>query len=227
MILIVKYLQYTLMLMERRNLMNLEEKVTRLLDITEIQQVLNRYVYMLTTMDFEHIFDVCFAQNREDVSIQASDSGVYIGKEHVRDRFFGKFMGMLKTVPGAFTMHFTTNPVIEIAEDGQKARSVCPSPGCATDPQHKDALWIWGTFIDDYIKEDGHWKILHHAFVPFFRTPYDKGWTKQAIGTQLSKISNGMNDGPSEFWNPYDMAKSGDELFCTLPTVESLKEMDF
>ena len=206
---------------------DLEARIAYLEDINAIQQLLNRYVVMLTTMDFEHIFEECFAQSRDDVSIQASDSGIYIGKEHVKERFFGKFMGMLKTIPGAFTMHFTTNPVIEISEDGLKARSVAPSPGCATDPQSKDALWIWGIFLDDYIKEKCEWKILHHAFVPFFRTPYDKGWTKQAIGTQLSKISGNMADGPSTFWNPYDTEKSGDELWETIPSVRELKNMDF
>ena len=140
---------------------DLEKRLTRLEDITEIQQLLNRYVYMLVTMDFEHIYDECFSQTREDVSIQASDSGVYIGGEHIKERFFGKFMEFIKTVPGAFTMHLTCNPVIEISEDGLRARSVAPSPGCATDPQVREALWIWGTFMDDYIKENGSWRILH------------------------------------------------------------------
>lgn len=206
---------------------NLEKRIAYLEDMTAIQQLLNRYVYELYTMDFEHMYEDCFSKTREDVSIQASDSGVYIGGEHVEERFFGKFMGMLKTVPGAFTMHLTTNPVIEINEDRTYARSVAPSPGCATDPQFKDSLWIWGTFLDDYIRENGEWKILHHAFVPLFRTPYDKGWTVQAVGTQLSKISGKMADGPSQYWNPYDMLKAGDELWATLPTVRDLKDMDF
>lgn len=206
---------------------DLETRIAYLEDVTAIEQLLNRYVYELMTMDFDHMYEDCFSKTREDVSIQASDSGVYIGGEHIEERFFGKFMGMLKTVPGAFTMHFTCNPVIEVNEDRTYARSVAPSPGCATDPQHKDSLWIWGTFLDDYIRENGEWKILHHAFVPLFRTPYDKGWTVQAVGTQLSKISGDMADGPSQYWNPYDMLKAGDEIWATLPTVRDLKNMDF
>ncbi len=205
----------------------LEERIAYLEDVTAIEQLLNRYVFQLMTMDYEHMYEDIFSKTREDVSIQASDSGVYIGGEHIEERFFGKFMGMLKQVPGAFTMHFTCNPVIEVSEDRKYARSVAPSPGCATDPQHKDSLWIWGTFLDDYIREDGKWRILHHAFVPLFRTPYDKGWTVQAVGTQLSKISGNMADGPSQYWNPYDMLKAGDELWATLPTVRDLKNMDF
>ncbi len=205
----------------------LEKRIGRLEDIQQIEQLLHRYVYMLVTMDFDHIFDACFAQERPDVSIQASDSGVYIGAEHIKERFFGKFMGFIKTVPGAFTMHLTCGPVIEIAPDGTRARSVALSPGCATDPQDREALWIWGTFADDYIKENGVWRILHHAFIPLFRTPYDKGWTQLAVGTQLSKVSGEMADGPSQFWNPYSMDKSGDALWATVPTIDQLKEMDF
>lgn len=206
---------------------NLEKRLARLADMQEIEQLFNRYVYMLVTMDFDNIYDACFSQTRSDVSIQASDSGVYIGGEHIKERFFGKFMNFIKTVPGAFTMHLASNLTIEISEDGTKARSVALSPGCATDPQNREALWIWGTFRDDYIKENGEWRILHHAFVPLFRTPYTEGWTNLAVGTQLSKVSGNMADGPSQYWNPYTMEKKGDELFATVPTLQELKNMDF
>lgn len=206
---------------------DLEKRLAHLEDVQEIEQLFNRYVYMLVTMDFDNIYDECFSQTRSDVSIQASDSGVYIGGEHIKERFFGKFMNFIKTVPGAFTMHLASNLTIEVSEDGTKARSVALSPGCATDPQNREALWIWGTFRDDYIKENGEWRILHHAFVPLFRSPYDKGWTNLAVGTQLSKVSGNMADGPSQYWNPYTMEKKGDELFATLPTVKDLKQMDF
>lgn len=206
---------------------DLEKRLAHLVDVQEIEQLFNRYVYMLVTMDFDNIYDECFSQTRSDVSIQASDSGVYIGGEHIKERFFGKFMNFIKTVPGAFTMHLASNLTIEVSEDGTKARSVALSPGCATDPQNREALWIWGTFRDDYIKENGEWRILHHAFVPLFRSPYDKGWTNLAVGTQLSKVSGNMADGPSQYWNPYTMEKKGDELFATLPTVKDLKQMDF
>ena len=204
----------------------LEQRIGHLEDLAEIEQLLNKYIYMLTTMDFDHIFDECFSQTREDVSIQASDSGVYIDREHIKERFFAKFMGYLKEVPGAFTMHLACNPVIEISPDRTMAHSVALSPGCATDPQVRDSLWIWGTFTDDYIRENGHWRILHHAFIPLFRTPYDKGWTKQAVGTQLSKVSGNMADAPSQYWNPYDISKTGDELWATLPDISALKHFD-
>lgn len=53
-----------------------------------------------------------------------------------------------------------------------------------------------------------------------------KAGSKQAVGTQLSKVSGEMADGPSQFWNPYDLSKSGDELWATLPDINSLKNFD-
>jgi len=205
----------------------MEKKLLWTIDVMEIQQLFNKYIYLLTTMDFQNIYGECFSQTRDDVSIQASDSGVYVGGEHIQDRFFMKFMGFLKQVPGAFTMHIGCNPVIEVSEDRKTAKSVTLSPGCATDPQNREALWIWGTFKDDYIRENEEWKILHHAFIPLFRAPYDKGWVKQPVGTELSKVSGEMADGPSEYWNPYDPQKRGDELWATLPTLDDLKKLDF
>ena len=36
---------------------NLENRIRRLEDLAEIEQLLNKYIYMLTTMDFDNIFD--------------------------------------------------------------------------------------------------------------------------------------------------------------------------
>ena len=64
--------------------------------------------------------------------------------------------------------------------------------------------------------------------MPSFRCSgrHDKGWTKQAVGTQLSKLSGNMADGPSQFWNPYDINKAGDALWATLPDIDALKKFE-
>ena len=43
----------------------LEQRIGHLEDLAEIEQLLNKYIYMLTTMDFDHIFDECFSQTRK------------------------------------------------------------------------------------------------------------------------------------------------------------------
>ena len=41
----------------------LKRRIAHLEDLSEIEQLLNKYVYMLTTMDFDHIFDECFPRH--------------------------------------------------------------------------------------------------------------------------------------------------------------------
>lgn len=196
--------------------MNLEElsaKISRMEDLEAIKKLQNTYQYYLFKEDYEKIAANMFSETMPDVSIEASDSGIYRGKEGI-NRFFHKFMGFLKVTRGAFTMHMALGPVIEIAEDGKTAKGIWFSPGCATDPKGLHALWIWGVYVNDYVKENGKWKFWHVSFVPFFRTPYDKGWIKEPIGTSLS---TGMEDAPPSRWNPYDVSKTAEELFAHLP----------
>jgi hypothetical protein len=105
-------------------------------------------------------------------------------------------------------MHLACDPVIEVAADGKTAKSVWLSPGCAGDK------WIWGTYIVDYIKEDGEWRLWHVNFCPLFRTKYHKGWMEEPVGGSLSSP---LQDAPPTRWNPYSKDKMGQELFYHLP----------
>ena len=76
----------------------------------------------------------------------------------------------------------------------------------------------------DYVKEDGEWKFWHMIFSSFFRTPYDKGWSKVPVSGTLS---TGREDRPPSRWNPYDKIKKGPELFHHLPDApEPYHSMD-
>jgi len=189
--------------------MNLEElyaKVKHLEELEEIKKLQRKYQYWLFKQDYEKIVERCFAQKTPGVRMEASDSGVYKGNDGIK-RFFLETMGALREQPGAFTMHLAVGPVIEIAKDGKTARGIWFSPGCG------GTLWVWGVYMVDYVKEDGKWKFWHVIFSPFFRTPYDKGWSEVPVSGTLK---TGKEDGPPSRWNPYDKTKKGQELFCHL-----------
>ena len=188
------------------NLKELNERVKRLEEMEEIKKLQRKYQYWLFKQDYEKIVERCFARKTPGVRMEASDSGVFRGQEGVH-RFFFQVVGMLRQRPGAFTMHVAVSPIIEIAGDGKTAKSVWFSPGCAGN------LWVWGVYMVDYVKEDGEWKFWHMIFSPFFRTPYDKGWTEVPIAGTLNM---GLQDGPPSRWNPYDRTKKGPELFSHL-----------
>jgi len=39
------------------------------------------------------------------------------------------------------------------------------------------ALWVWGTYGEDFIKEDGRWKIRNHHVYLQIITPFHVPWT--------------------------------------------------
>ena len=195
----------------------LETRIKHLEDLEEIKKLQRKYQYWLFKQDYEKIVERCFARKTPGIRMEASDSGVYRESQGIR-RFFFETVGSLKDRPGGFTMHMAVGPVIEIARDGKTAKSIWFSPGCAGDK------WIWGVYMVDYVKEDGEWKFWHMIFSPFFRTPYDKGWSKVPVeGT----LKTGLEDGPPSRWNPYDKTKKGSELFQHLPDApEPYESMD-
>ena len=186
----------------------LEAKVMTLEDQLEIQKLMSKYSYWLFTQKFDQIKSFCWSK-APDISIEASDSGLFIGQESVM-RFFSSdgVVGAVEKMKGIFTLHIACDPIIDIAPDGKSAKSVWLSPGCTS------SMWIWGVFVTDYIKEDGQWKMWHSNFSPLFRTKYDMGWIKEPISASMKSE---LADAPPTRWNPYNKEKTGKEQFGHLP----------
>jgi hypothetical protein len=194
----------------------LAKKVQYLIDLEEIKKLQCKYQYWLFKQDYDKVIE-CFAEKTPGVRMEASDSGVFRGREGVK-RFFTKVVALQKSRPGGFTMHLAAGPVIEVAGDGKTAQSIWFSPGCTA------RLWVWGVYMVDYVKEGGVWKFWHMVFSPFFRTPYDKGWMVEPVSGTLK---SGFEDDPPSRWNPYDKSKTGPELFSHLPDApEPYKSME-
>jgi len=84
---------------------------------------------------------------------------------------------------GYAPFHLMCNPVIEVAKDGQTAQAVFVAVGLVArkDPETGKpmALWEWNRYSDDFIKEDGKWKIWHHHLYPLFRWFVNGNWEDQ------------------------------------------------
>ncbi len=75
--------------------------------------------------------------------------------------------------------HTLATPVIEVAKDGKTAKGVWMSPGheARVLGGRLTALWVWGTYGEDFIKEDGRWKIRNHHVYLNIITPFEVPWT--------------------------------------------------
>jgi hypothetical protein len=193
----------------------LAARVQRLEDNAAIQKVQAKYAHYLFTQDYDKIFSETFAQERDDVSVEFSDSGVYRGPESIRALYAG--FNVTREIPGFFIMHMLVNPYIEIAADGQSARSHWLSPGATG--SNSSAGWVFGPYYIDYVKEDGEWRILHSNLAPIFRNAYDVSWAAATDNGTVRGVLPVDADEPSTLYRPYHEVKRETDIFRNHPNL--------
>ncbi len=190
-------------------------RVQRLEDLLEIQKLQSKYAHYLFTQQFERVFAECFAKNLADVSVEFSDSGVYRGAGSVRSLY--QAFEATRNIPGFFILHMMVNPYIEVARDGQSARSHWLSPGAAG--SDKSATWIWGPCYVDYVKEEGAWRIAHTNLAPLFRNRYETSWAEAKDHGSVRGPLAVQPDEPSTLYRPYSEVKQGRDIFQHHPRL--------
>jgi len=186
-------------------MLKLEHELERTKAVTEIMNVMGRYecVHKAVTM---YLTPETFALTKDDVSMEVSDWGVFVGPKAVKFQF-EKMMQEERC--GTMFDHYITTPVIEVAGDGQTARAIFYSPGHETqitEEGGRKAFWTWGSYSADFIKEDdGKWKIWHLKWWRTFRNDYYKSWADDWKNIMTGPAHD--NDWPTEpitFFHPYD-----------------------
>ena len=97
-------------------------------------------------------------------------------------------------VKGLLLDHFQLQDVITVAPDGQTAKG--RFRGLLAGGWHDDVLhekpnevpqqfWESGIYENDYVKEDGVWKIKSLRLYVNFVAPYEKGWARLRDGEGL------------------------------------------
>lgn len=105
--------------------------------------------------------------------------GVYRGKARIRELLTRHGGGSMNAGPGLpfgrLNLRMQLQPVITIAPDGNTAQGRWRE--WALLGQYEEAIQ-WGDAVmeDDYVKEDGVWKIAARRYYPNFVAPYQGGW---------------------------------------------------
>ncbi|MBN1227604.1 MAG: nuclear transport factor 2 family protein, partial [Deltaproteobacteria bacterium] len=162
--------------------MTTEQKMQRVLDYMEIQNVMAKHSYYYAAQEQWKELDEAWSKKRDDISYGHND-GYYVGRKSV-EAYYGqknetrrkqtlesisRLYPEIKNIKenegvGDLVMHTLTTPYIEIAEDGQTAKGVWMSIGLCSGTGNDgkaSAIWLWEKFATDFIKEDGEWKIWH------------------------------------------------------------------
>jgi len=156
---------------------SLEERIQRIEDIHEIQNLMSRYEYLHTAGLQDETAEL-FAKKTPGVRGEIANWGVYEGVQGIRRLYPGLHKYLEGDPTGNMFMHALTTPVIEVAGDGKTAKGVWISPGHETKEVEGKlrAIWCWIKYGNDFVKEDGKWKIWHLHVYGIFVTPYEKNW---------------------------------------------------
>jgi hypothetical protein len=194
---------------------SLKKEVEKLKAVNQIQNMMGRYEYWLTSNQYENIARM-FAKNSPGVQAELNDSGVFKGYDGAWKLYVDIHKFMMQGPPvGKLTVHTLTTPVIEVAGDGQTARGLWISPGYLTAPNREEgapegsqqAFWLLEEYKVDFIKEDGEWKIWHFHLYRTFCTPYEKSWVNS--NSHDYDVPSGIfppemaPDGPTTYYNTY------------------------
>jgi hypothetical protein len=159
----------------RERLAWLDKKTTRVEDITRIQRLQRAFGYYLDKGFFGEAANL-FA---DDGRVQYGVDGVYIGKERIKELFTRQGHGSMNAGPGLpfgrFNMHMQLQPMITVADDGETAQGRWRE--WALLGEYQVAIY-WGDAVleNDYVKEDGVWKVQEMRYYTNFVAPYKGGW---------------------------------------------------
>lgn len=174
-------------------LAELEKKVTELEDINAIRRLQMAYGYYID-----------YNRPEETAALFAKDgcvvflSGEYVGYAGVM-RLYGTWFQNLFTkgvrgpIEGFLLDHFQLQDVITVAPDGKTAKG--RFRGILAGGWHDQVLdtkpnevpqqfWESGIYENDYVKEDGVWKIQRLNYMMQWQADYEAGWAKTTAHLQ-------------------------------------------
>jgi hypothetical protein len=149
----------------------LEQRITQANDAGEIENLQNSYGYYFDQKMWTDLADLFADNSRMEVGL----SGVYVGKDSIR-RGLDQH-GKLRA--GELNDHLQLTPVITVDADGRSASARGIQLGMTS--INKSGWWSQGIYTNEYVKEDGKWKIRNMRIYPRLLTDYSEGWAKSAL----------------------------------------------
>ena len=160
-----------------------ETRLQKAEDIEAIKKLQRSYCYYLEHWQDEEIIGLF--SHSPDVSIEINDAGQYKGWEEVKIWFpfadHHTAFGVKKAPPEFLHLLIPLSGIVDIDPDGVRAKGRWYGFGLSALPREGklQALIGCGIWGNDYVKEDGKWKILKLFYNDIISSPIDKGWVKK------------------------------------------------
>ncbi|MFA5310015.1 MAG: nuclear transport factor 2 family protein [Dehalococcoidales bacterium] len=182
----------------------LEKELTRLKDIEAIRKLEHAYSYYLVMWLPDEI--IALFSERDDTTLEWPE-GTFFGKDGLQ-RFFGRINTGKDPEFMHQMMHLTD--VIDISEDGLTGQGrwwgfgamalVAPGGGIM------QAL-ACGIYENEFIKEDGIWKLWKIKWVPVYSATPATGWVKPERIAKPQPPREGEEGNVGDWWQPDKPAK--------------------
>jgi SnoaL-like domain len=151
------------------SLSELATRMARLEDARAVEYLQNAYSYYLDRWQWDDVAAL-FADNG---SIEIAQRGVYEGKAHVRK--FLEVFGPQGLHQGELFDHLQYQPVVHVATDGLSAQARVRE--FSMEGRHgAEATIGGGVYENDYVKENGVWKIHRLHFYTTYVADLARGW---------------------------------------------------
>jgi hypothetical protein len=151
-------------------LATLEAELGLVEDIKSIKRLQHAYAYYLSKGLADEIADLFSEQAPGAVEI--GRQGVYVGRESIRDYFAHPSNAVGE---GRLNNHIIAQGIVHVAPDGRTAKGRWRLFAQEAVWQESDH-WGVGVYENDYVNEDGTWKIQHLRLHVTLYAPYAEGW---------------------------------------------------
>src|SRR5437867_1027006 len=174
----------------------LARSAKQLQDETDVLNMQHSYGYYFDQKMWDAIANL-FAI---DGTMELGQRGVYAGRDRIRRAL--NMIGGERLGDDDVNDHLQLATVVHIAPDGRtaKARGVELS---VSGVKGRGAQWEEGIFENEYVKQDGIWKIQSVHYYPRVITDYELGWAKDAKPAARPSTEFPPDRPPTEAYGTY------------------------
>jgi hypothetical protein len=156
----------------RNEVATLRQQVTLARDYGDIANLQASYGYYVDKSRWDDAADLFSS----DATLEIAGRGLFTGQQRIRE--YLNNLGALEY--GRMYNHMQLQPVIHVADDGLSAQARWRS-FMMVGHLGEEARWGEATYENEYVKEDGVWKISKlHSYIGVY-VDFDTGWNKGAV----------------------------------------------
>ena len=184
----------------QKKLADLDRRAGVQQDIRDIENLQRIYGYYLDRNQWDQIADL-FADNG---TIEIAQRGVYVGKKRIRQSL--ELFGKPGVRDGYMNDHMQLQIVVTVAPDRKTAKARNRGLLLMADTGTGESRWSEGTYENQYVRENGIWKIKALKFHYNMSTPYDQGWGKAAVPVPVASKDLPPDRPPTSKYESYPKA---------------------